>query len=144
MATMELLSRIITSKQAALSLEVIHLINRLADLKIRFQLPHLPFFVEEMLTELLNFLNDTNRQIKELTYATYLKLPDIAFLGLSTVLRELLRHKNKVKNDPKLAITKLQLMSALLERHGQQDFPHKETVIWLLGFVEDPNQQVRA
>jgi hypothetical protein len=87
MATMELLSRIITSKQAALSLEVIHLINRLADLKIRFLLPHLPFFVEEMLTELLNFLNDTNRQIKELTYATYLKLPDIAFLGLPTVLR---------------------------------------------------------
>lgn len=93
---------------------MIHLINRLADLKLRFTLPHLPFFVEEMLTELLNFLNDTNRQVKELAYATYLKLPDIAFLGLGTVVRELLRHKNKVKNDPKLVITKLQLMNALL------------------------------
>jgi hypothetical protein len=49
-----------------------------------------------------------------------------------------------VKNDPKLVITKLQLMSALLERHGQQDFPHKEAVAWILGFVEDPNQKVRA
>lgn len=73
--------------------------------------------------------------MKELAYATYLKLPDIAFLGLGTVVRELLRHKNKVKNDPKLVITKLQLMNALLERHSQQEFPHKETVAWILGFV---------
>jgi hypothetical protein len=85
----------------------------------------MPFFVEEILTELLNFLNDTNRQIKELAYSTYLKLPDISFLGLSSVVRELLRHKSKVKNDPKLIITKLQLMGALLERHSQQDFPHR-------------------
>jgi hypothetical protein len=114
MGTIELISRIITSKQATISLDVIHLINKLADIKIKFTLQHMPFFVEEILNELLNYLNDTNKQIKELAYTTYLKLPEISFLGLAIVTRELIKHKHNVKNDPKLVITKLQLMSALI------------------------------
>jgi len=72
------------------------------------------------LNELLNFLNDTNKQIKELAYTTYLKLPQISFLSLYMVSKELIKHKNKVKNDPKLIIIKLQLMNALIERYNNQ------------------------
>ncbi len=104
----------------------------------------MPFFVEEILGELLNFLNDTNKQIKELAYTTYLKLPEISFLGLSMVIREVIKHKNKVKNDPKLIITKLQLATALLEKYGNMEFPHKEIILWVLNGIEDPNQKVRS
>lgn len=123
MGVIEIISRIIISKQATISLDVISLLNKLADIKIKFTLQHMPFFVEEILSELLNFLSDTNKQIKELSYTTYLKLPQISFLGLNIVVRELIKHRNKVnktKNDPKLIITKLQLMNALVERYSQQ------------------------
>ena len=92
----------------------------------------MPYFVEEILNELLNFLNDTNKQIKELAYITYLKLPQISFLGLHIVVKELIKHKNKVKNDPKLIITKLQLMNALIERYSNQEIPTKEIINWIL------------
>ncbi len=104
----------------------------------------MPFFVEQILSELLNFLNDTNKQIKQLAYTTYLKLPEISFLGLSIVIKEVIKHKNKVKNDPKLLITKLQLTTALLQRYGNMEFPHKEIILWILNGIEDPNQKVRA
>ena len=45
---------------------------------------------------------------------TYFHLPNISFLNLSVVIRELIKHKNKVKNDPKLVITKLQLMTLIV------------------------------
>lgn len=60
------------------------------------------------------------------------------------VIREVIKHKNKVKNDPKLIITKLQLTTALLEKYGNMEFPHKETVLWILNGIEDPNQKVRS
>ena len=104
----------------------------------------MPFFVEQILSELLKFLNDTNKQIKQLAYTTYLKLPEISFLGLSIVIKEVIKHKNKVKNDPKLLITKLQLTTALLQRYGNMEFPHKEIILWILNGIEDPNQKVRA
>lgn len=144
MGTIELLSRVIMSKHTAITLEVINLINRLADVKIKFALQHMPFFVEDILNELLNFLNDTNKQTKELAYTTYLKLPQISFLGLNIIAKGLIRHKNNVKNEPKLIITKLQLMSALLERYSQQEFSQKEIINWILGYFEDPNQKVKS
>lgn len=45
MGTIELISRIIVSKQATISIDVIHLLNRLADIKVKFSLQHMPFFV---------------------------------------------------------------------------------------------------
>ena len=92
----------------------------------------------------MNFLNDTNKQIKELAYTTYLKLPQISFLGIQIVTKELIKHKNKVKNDPKLIIIKLQLMNALIERYGNQEIPSKDIVNWILACFEDPNQKVRS
>lgn len=35
-------------------------------------------------------------------------------------------------------------MTALIERHSSQDFPHKDTLLWILGYFEDPNQKVRS
>jgi hypothetical protein len=63
---------------------------------------------------------------------------------LSIVIREVIKHKNKVKNDPKLIITKLQLTTALLEKYGNMEFPHKEIILWILNAIEDPNQKVRG
>lgn len=75
--------------------------------------------MEDIINELLNFLNDTNSKIKELAYVTYFNLPKISFLTMSVVVRELIRHKNKVKNDPKLIITKLQLMTLVIETYKE-------------------------
>lgn len=82
-----MLSRIIVSKQAVISIETLQLLSRLTELDIRFSLQHLPFFVEDIILELLNFLNDTNSKIKELSYMTYFNLPRISFLNLSVVIR---------------------------------------------------------
>jgi len=63
---------------------------------------------------MLNFLNDTNNKIKELAYTTYIKLPQISFLNAGVVIRELIKHKNRVKSDPKLLITKITLMNVII------------------------------
>lgn len=119
MGVMEMVSRIMTSKQAAISIEALQLLNRLTEIDLKFTLQHLPFFVEDIISSLLNFLNDTNSKIKELAYVTYLHLPKISFLNISVVIRELIRHKNSVKNDPKLIITKLQLMTMIIETYRE-------------------------
>lgn len=113
-------------------------------MNIKFTLQHLPYFVEEIMLELLNFLNDTNSKIKELAYMTYLHLPNISFLNLSVVIRELIKHKNKVKNDPKLSITKLQLMTLIVETYKESEYNFKEIMNWIVQFMEDPNQKVRT
>jgi hypothetical protein len=75
MGTLSLISRIIVSKQAVISVEVLQILNRMTDIKLKFTLQSLPFFIEDIIGELLNFLNDTNNKIKELAYTTYKKLP---------------------------------------------------------------------
>lgn len=70
----------------------------MTEINIYFTLQHLPFFVEEIIGELLNFFNDTNKNVKELALRTYFLLPKISFLNISIVIRELIKHKNKVKN----------------------------------------------
>lgn len=64
MGTLSLISRIIVSKQAVISIEVLQILNRLTDIKLKFSLQSLPFFIEDIIGELLNFLNDTNNKIK--------------------------------------------------------------------------------
>lgn len=139
-----MLSRIIVSKQAVVSIESLQLLGKLTEMNIKFTLQHLPYFVEEIMLELLNFLNDTNSKIKELAYMTYLHLPNISFLSLSAVIRELIKHKNKVKNDPKLSITKLQLMTLIVETYKDSEYNFKEIMNWIVQFMEDPNQKVRT
>jgi len=107
MAMFEIISRIIISKQATISVQSLEILLKLTEINIQFSLQHLPFFVEEIMVELLNFFNDTNKNVKELALRTYLLLPRISFLNISVVIRELIKHKNKVKNEPKLIITKL-------------------------------------
>jgi len=107
MAMLEIISRIIISKQATISVQSLEILLKLTEINIQFSLQHLPFFVEEIMVELLNFFNDTNKNVKELALRTYLLLPRISFLNISVVIRELIKHKNKVKNEPKLIITKL-------------------------------------
>ena len=139
-----MLSRIIVSKQAVVSIESLQLLGKLTEMNIKFTLQHLPYFVEVIMLELLNFLNDTNSKIKELAYMTYLHLPNISFLNLSVVIRELIKHKNKVKNDPKLSITKLQLMTLIVETYKESEYNFKEIMNWIVQFMEDPNQKVRT
>lgn len=116
----------------------------MTEIPLKFTLQHLPFFVEDIIGALLNFLNDTNSKIKELSYVTYLHLPRISFLNISVVIRELIRHKYKVKNDPKLIITKLQLMTMMVETYREADYNFKEILNWTLVYLEDPNQKVRS
>ena len=87
MGSLEMLSLIIVSKQAVISIEVLQLLHQMTESKIKFTLQHLPFFVEDIIEELLNFLNDTNSKIKELSYMTYFSLPKISFLNVSIVIR---------------------------------------------------------
>ena len=63
------------SKQAVLSIQVLNALLGLIEVKIQFTLQHLPFFVEEIMQALLNFLNDTNQKVKELAYRVYQSLP---------------------------------------------------------------------
>ena len=114
-----MISRIIVSKQAVISIDCLQLLSKLTEMRIRFTLQHLPYFVEEVILEVLNFLNDTNSKIRELAYTTYFQLPNISFLSLSVVIRELIKHKNKVKNDPKLAINKIHLMTHIVENYKE-------------------------
>ena len=100
--------------------------------------------MEDIINELLNFLNDTNSKIKELAYTTYFRLPKISFLSMNVVVRELIRHKNKVKNDPKLIIIKLQLMTLIIETYKEAEYNFKEIMTWTLVYFEDPNQKVRS
>jgi hypothetical protein len=144
MGVFEMLSRIIVSKQAVISIDSLQLLSKLTELNIRFSLQHLPFFVEDIIIELLNFLNDTNSKIKELAYMTYFNLPKISFLSLSVVVRELIKHKNKVKNDPKLIITKLQLMTMIVENYRETEYNFKEIMNWVSLYLEDPSQKVRS
>lgn len=46
MGLLELVSLVVGSRQAAVSLEVIHLLSQLADIRLQFTLQHLPYFVE--------------------------------------------------------------------------------------------------
>jgi hypothetical protein len=144
MGTFEMLSRIIVSKQAVISIETLQILSKLTEMNIKFTLQHLPFFVEDIILELLNFLNDTNSKIKELSYMTYFNLPRISFLNLSVVVRELIKHKNKVKNDPKLIITKLQLMTLIVENYKEAEYNFKEIMNWVSSFLEDPNHKVKS
>jgi hypothetical protein len=48
-----------------------------------------------------------------------------------------------VKNDPKLIITKLHLMGAIIEKYPQFEYHCREIANWIFIHMEDPNQQVR-
>lgn len=143
MGALELTARIIVAKQAAVTNTVLECLSRIADLNIKFSLQHLPFFMEDIINELLNLLNDTNQKTKELAYTTYLQLPKISFLNISVPIRELIRHKSKVKNDPKLITTKLNLMEVITIKYPQFEQNAKEILNWALVFMEDPSQKVR-
>ena len=125
MAILEIISRIIISKQATISAQSLEILLKLTDIDIQFSLQHLPFFVEEIIAELLHFFNDTNKNVKELALKTYLLLPRISFLSISVVIRELIKHKNRVKNEPKLIITKLELMTRLIETYKESEYHFK-------------------
>jgi hypothetical protein len=45
MGTLSLIARIIVSKQAVISVEVLQIINRMTDIKLKFTLQSLPFFI---------------------------------------------------------------------------------------------------
>jgi len=75
---------------------------------------------------------------------TFFNLPRISFLNLSVVIRELIKHKNKVKNDPKLVITKLQLMTLIVENYKESEYNFKEIMNWVSTFLEDPNHKVKS
>lgn len=64
-------------------------------------------------------------------------------MNISVVIRELIKHKNKVKNDPKLVITKIQLMTLIIETYRDFEYNFKEIINWMLNYLEDPNQKVR-
>ena len=66
-----------------------------------------------------------------------------SFLNISVVIRELIKHKNKVKNDPKLVITKIQLMTMIVVSYRDFEYNFKEIINWMLNYLEDPNQKVR-
>ena len=49
-----------------------------------------------------------------------------------------------MKNDPKLIITKLQLMTLIIENYKEAEYNFKEIMNWVSSFLEDPNNKVKS
>ena len=67
MALLEFISYVIGDNHTQNILETMKLLNKLIEEgnqnNVIFSLPHLPYFVEDIMNELLNYLTNTNKQV---------------------------------------------------------------------------------
>ena len=104
---------------------------------------HIPYYIEVILGALINMMNETSQEIKKAAITIYESLPESCLVHLNTVIHTLLKHGSNKKVNHKLVMVKLGVMENLIKNYLDSSHHFEEIIKWAVGFLDDPNQQIR-